>query len=395
MSGPRLFRLDRNTCLTFRGKKRHIFGVDRNLCLTSRVKNDAFLEWTETFFPRQKRRFLEWTETSASHLEWTETSASLSEAKRRFLEWTETSASLSEAKTTHFWSGPKPLPHFSEAKTTHFWSGPKPLPHFPRQKRRFLEWTETSASHLESKMTHFWSGPKPLPHFPRQKRRIFGVDRNLCLTFRGKNDAFLEWTETSASLSEAKTTHFWSGPKPLPHFPRQKRRIFGVDRNLCLTFRGKNDPFLEWTETSASLSEAKTTHFWSGPKPLPHFPRQKRRIFAVDRNLCLTFRGKNDAFLEWTETSASLSEAKTTHFWSGPKPLPHFLRQKRPIFGVDRNLCLTFRGKNDAFLEWTETSASLSEAKTTHFWSGPKPLPQKKILSRPPSFAYLPPFSRA
>ena len=203
-----------------------------------------------------------------------------------------------------------------------------------------MEWTETSASLSEAKKTHFWSGPKPLPHFPRQKRRIFGVDQNLCLTFRGKNDAFLEWTETSASLSEAKTTHFWSGPKPLPHFPRQKRHIFGVDRNLCLTFRGKNDTFLEWTETSASLSEAKTTHFWSGPKPLPHFPRQKRCIFGVDRNLCLTFRGKNDTFLEWTETSASLSEAKTTHFWSGPKPLPHFPRPKRRIFGVDRNLCL-------------------------------------------------------
>ena len=147
---------------------------------------------------------------------------------------------------------------------------------------------------------------------PRKVRQVFrsSLKRRGPLIARSKNDAFLEWTETSASLSEAKTTHFWSGPKPLPHFPRQKRCIFGVDRNLCLTFRGKNDPFLEWTETSASLSEAKTTHFWSGPKPLPHFPRQKRRIFGVDRNLCLTFRGKNDAFLEWTETSASHPEKK-------------------------------------------------------------------------------------
>ena len=147
---------------------------------------------------------------------------------------------------------------------------------------------------------------------PRKVRQVFrsSLKRRGPLIARSKNDAFLEWTETSASLSEAKMTHFWSGPKPLPHFPRQKRRIFGVDRNLCLTFRGKNDAFLEWTETSASLSEAKTTHFWSGPKPLPHFPRQKRRIFGVDRNLCLTFRGKNDAFLEWTETSASHPEKK-------------------------------------------------------------------------------------
>ena len=252
---------------------------------------------------KNEAHFWSGLETSASHLEsksdaevssGLETSASLlllaMSGPRLFRLDRNTLPHFLEAKTTHFWSGPKPLPHILESKMTHFWSGPKPLPALS-----------------EAKTTHFWSGPKPLPHFPRQKRRIFGVDRNLCLTFRGKNDAFLEWTETSASLSEAKTTHFWSGPKPLPHFLRQKRRIFGVDRNLCLTFRGKNDAFLEWTETSASL-----------------------------------LRGKNDPFLEWTETSASLSEAKMTHFWSGPKPLPHFPRQKRPIFGVDRNLCLTF-----------------------------------------------------